>query len=259
MTTIFDHADFNERLFFPRRDTSPTPSGAVDRMIDVAGGANLHLRVYGTSLPASSRRTVLFFHGNGEVVADYDDFVPMFERAGARLAVVDYRGYGRSTGTPSLRAAIDDAAIVLDAIREDAMASTDRQLFVMGRSLGAAAAIELYARAPETVAGFILESGATDVAALVRRRGMAVPASFDDETRAKFDPLVKLPRGRHPLLVMHGDRDELIAPSEAKQAYELSGTPLEKKKLVLLEGYGHNNVSFSTVYWSELATFLSSV
>jgi pimeloyl-ACP methyl ester carboxylesterase len=130
VTTIFDMAEFNERLFFPRSDASAPPKGAVDRMIAAAeDGVAIHLRAY----PAgeNAKTTILFFHGNGEVVADYDSSVGMFERAGARLIVSDYRGYGKSTGTPTLRAAIDDAWKVLDAIRPDVGGG---KLVVMGRS-----------------------------------------------------------------------------------------------------------------------------
>ena len=99
--------------------------------------------------------TLLLFHGNGEVVADYDDQAALFAAAGANLAVMDYPGYGNERGTPTLRAIITDAL----AVYERSAAQ-----FVMGRSLGSACAAELYARvAPR---GFILESGFVDLAAL---------------------------------------------------------------------------------------------
>jgi hypothetical protein len=63
--SIFDSDEFNDRLFVPRRDASPTPPGAHDRVIDV-DGATLHVRVH----PPAGGATLLLFHGNGEVVAD---------------------------------------------------------------------------------------------------------------------------------------------------------------------------------------------
>ena len=94
----FDSEEFNERLFFPRPDVSACPAGAVDLRVPVSG-ATLHLRLHPS---ADARCTVLLFHGNGEVVADYDDYARSYARAGATLAVVDFRGYGASTGTSTL-------------------------------------------------------------------------------------------------------------------------------------------------------------
>ena len=80
--SIFDRDEFNERLFFPRTDASPAPAGAVDHMV-AGAGARLHVRIY--AAPAAAP-TLLLFHGNGEVVADYDDAAAQFARRGAALA-----------------------------------------------------------------------------------------------------------------------------------------------------------------------------
>ena len=151
------------------RDRSPGPGA----------GASLHVRIHRA---AGARSTVLLFQGNGEVVADYDDSAGLYARAGVALAVMDYRGYGASSGTPTLRSALTTARLVLEAVRrwlgERGLAGSDgapSRLVVMGRSLGSACAAELYGARPNEVAGFILESGSSDLAALVRRRGLVVP------------------------------------------------------------------------------------
>ena len=151
------------------RDRSPGPGA----------GASLHVRIHRA---AGARSTVLLFQGNGEVVADYDDSAGLYARAGVALAVMDYRGYGASSGTPTLRSALTTARLVLEAVRrwlgERGLAGSDgapSRLVVMGRSLGSACAAELYGARPNEVAGFILESGSSDLAALLRRRGLVVP------------------------------------------------------------------------------------
>jgi len=256
----FDSEEFNRRLFFSSpRATSP-PTGAVDLQVQVPG-ASLHVRIH----PAAAARWVLLlFHGNGEVVADYDDHAALFARAGAALAVMDYRGYGASTGTPTLRAALTDAPLVLEAVRRwfgerrpSTGDSPSDRLVVMGRSLGSACAAELYGTRPDGIAGFVLESGSSDLAGLVRRRGLAVPGDFSQDARRTFDPLPKLRRGNHPLLVLHGANDTMIAPAEAERAFETAGT--RKKKLVLIPGRGHNDVSFADLYWTSLAEFLATL
>ena len=241
--SVFDRDAFNSALFYPRRDTSPAPTGAVDLMIDV-GGAELHVRRHAAP---HARCTLLLFHGNGEVVADYDSAAASFAAAGAALAVADYRGYGKSTGTPTLRNAIADARPIADAIGPHV---------VMGRSLGGAAAHELYARPIASMLGVVLESAFSDVAALIRRRGIEPPALSADE-RAMFDPLVKLPLGTLPLLVLHGARDHLIAADEARTTLAKAGGA--DKQLVLVPEHGHNDVSLSDVYWRALADFIRRV
>jgi alpha-beta hydrolase superfamily lysophospholipase len=240
---VIDSDVFNEALFFPRPDTSVAPLGSVDLIVSVAG-AELHVRRHAAP---QARCTLLLFHGNGEVVADYDTAVDQFAAAGAALAVVDYRGYGQSSGTPTLRALVEDTRAVADAIGPQ---------IVMGRSLGGAAAHELYARPTASMLGVVLESAFSDLAGLVRRRGLEPPA-LSPADRATFDPLVKLPAGKLPLLVLHGARDHLIAASEAETALRVAGST--DKQLVLVPGRGHNDVSFSDVYWRALADFIARV
>lgn len=254
---MFDTREFNERLFFPRADVTPCPAGAVDLEVPVPG-AVLHVRVHPH---AEARCTVLLFHGNGEVVADYDEAASRFARCGASLAVVDYRGYGASTGTPTLRSAIKDAPLVLAAVsawlEQHGAGMAQARIIVMGRSLGSACAAELYGARPANVVGFILESGSSDLAELVRRRGLPVPPEIPSDLREIFDPLPKLRRGDQPLLVLHGANDELIAPEEAERAFEAAGT--SKKRLVFLPGYGHNDLSLAPAYWRAIGELVATL
>jgi pimeloyl-ACP methyl ester carboxylesterase len=243
---VFDSDEFNDALFYPRRDWAPPPAGAVD--LDVEGEATLHLRWHGPEgLP-----TLLLFHGNGEVVSDYDDVAEMFASAGARLAVVDYRGYGRSAGTPTLRAAIADATRTLATM----LAAAGGPVVVMGRSLGSACAAELYGAMPEGVVGFVYESGFVDLAGLIRRRGMEAPRQIDAADLAVFDPVPKLARGTRPFLVLHGAEDALIPAQEAEKAFAAAGT--KDKELVLVPDRGHNDLMASRIYWDALRGFLAS-
>ncbi len=243
-----DASAFNERLFFPRRDATKTPAGALDLDVPVPG-ARLHLRWHRAE---AARATVLLFHGNSEVVSDYDDAAVSFARVGCALAVVDYRGYGRSSGTPSLRGIIEDAPLVLDRLRDHQPGA----VIVMGRSLGSACAAELYGRSPASVEGFILESGFVDLDALVARRGRP-PVKLSARELSVFDPLPKLARGGKPLLVLHGALDDLIAPAEADIAFANAGA--KEKSLVFVEGRGHNDLSESPRYWEAIERFATTL
>ena len=247
--SLFDEPAFSERLFFPRADASEPPAGAIDDFI-ARPDASLHVRWYAGH---DNARTLLLFHGNGEVVADYDDSADHFDRVGLRLAVVDFRGYGQSTGTPTLRTMISDAVAVTAAVREMA----GGPIIVMGRSVGSACAAEIYARALPSVAGVVIESGSADLAALVRRRGMTPPPAFTAEDLAAFDPVGKLRRGSQPLLVLHGADDTMIGAHEAQITHDAAGT--RDKQLVLVPQRGHNDLSISPIYWDALRMFASSL
>ena len=249
MASVFDLPEFNRALFFPRADTTPAPRGARDQVVDVPG-AQLHVRWHAAP---SARATLLLFHGNGEVVADYDEAAPRFAAAGLALVVADYRGYGQSTGEPTLRTMIADARAITVAVAE----ASALPVVVMGRSLGGAAAHELYAAPPARVIAVILESALFSLRALIERRGLVPPTTFSADERAMFDPATKLARGTLPLLVLHGERDTLIVPDEARRALAAAGGA--DKQLVEIPGRGHNDVSFAEAYWQAIAAFVARV
>ncbi|MDQ3031264.1 MAG: lysophospholipase [Myxococcota bacterium] len=242
--TLLDREDFVGRLFYPRADTGTTPAGASDHAIEV-DGATLQLRVHGGRL-GERAPVVLLFHGNGEIVADWDATAPRFASLGLRFAVVDYRGYGRSTGIPTMQRLLDDAHVVLASVR----AMTDGPLFVMGRSLGSAAAWEV--AADGGIAGLIVDSGFADVDAFAQRRGVD-PASVTDEERAGLDPLPKIAAVEIPVLMLHGEEDTLISIDEAERARAAS----RSARLVRLAGRGHNDLWRDPAYWPALAEFLT--
>jgi alpha-beta hydrolase superfamily lysophospholipase len=252
--SILDHPVIARTIFFPRPDFSPPPLGARDVMLEVEPGVHLHARVHGAPDAAA---VVVLFHGNGEVVSDYDAAAPRFAQAGGALAVVDFRGYGRSEGEPGLRHLVGDARpAVEELLRHLTQAGEVRPVVVMGRSLGSACAVEVACAVPPLVAGVVFESGFSDLAGVARRRGVAVESVAEEDLEV-LGPLRKLARIRTPLLVLHGAEDTLIAPEEGRAAFEASGA--EDKRLVLIPGRGHNTVSHHLLYWEELAAFLRHV
>jgi pimeloyl-ACP methyl ester carboxylesterase len=146
-TDLLDHPLISQRYLFPR---SARPRSRLD--VD-AGEASLACALHRS---ASEGRTVVHFHGNGEVVADWQDGFPeVIGRMGWDLLLAEYRGYGASTGKPQLGRMLDDVAAVLRA------AGRPETLVVFGRSVGSLFALEAVARCP-TVAGLVLESAIAD-------------------------------------------------------------------------------------------------
>ena len=248
--SIFDSREFNQNLFFPREDFSPTPVGAEDHFITVEPGVKVHARSYPAPVACLG---LLYFHGNGEIVADYNNIAEFYAALGAELTVCDYRGYGQSDGSPSLRTVLADAHVVFNYFKDKLKVPT----VVMGRSLGSAPAIELCAH-HQGIAALVIESGYADPIPLVERRGLVV-SHITPEESALFNNSQKIAKVTCPTLVMHGEDDFLISAQEAQLNYEQAGS--QKKYLEILEGVGHNDMMMAADggYFSSLMQFFQKI
>jgi uncharacterized protein len=115
----YSHLDRPEvlmRLFHARPEygTLEKPANAVDLLIPVGEDVVVGGRFHMGAKPAPN---VLFFHGNGEIVADYDEMGPLYNRMGMNFLPVDYRGYGRSTGRPTISTMMKDCHEIFDFAR----------------------------------------------------------------------------------------------------------------------------------------------
>lgn len=242
MTNI-DYAELDQLamavpLFYPQPDRSAPPPGATDLLLEVAPGVSLGARHYVVD-PASP--TILYFHGNGEVVGDHDDTAPLYHQIGLNLFVVDYRGYGRSGGRPSFATLFADAHPVAEqfhAILDQRGMAAPR--FLMGRSLGGYPSLELAARRPAGFRGLILESAAANLRRLLPRFAMPVAPALIEPILAAHE--AKIASITLPTLMIHGERDELIPLSHATGIHELLKS--EDRSLVVIPGAGHNDLLF---------------
>ncbi|MFQ5450448.1 MAG: alpha/beta hydrolase [Nitrospinaceae bacterium] len=252
MPSLFDSSEFNENLFFPRQDPSPVPGDSEEIYIEVEPRVRIHARRYPTG-PA--RFSLLYFHGNGEIVSDYNELNPYFAILGAEMTVCDYRGYGKSEGTPTLRNLLKDAHTIYRTLYDQGKL-LDR-VCLMGRSLGSAAAIELCSVHRE-ISGCVIESGYADPVPLVERRGLKMAAATPEED-ALFNNSLKIKQVTCPVLILHGEDDFLISPKEAELNYRKAGSAI--KYLEILEGVGHNDMMMAREngYFSSLKYFFDTI
>ena len=249
MCSIFDSQSFNANLFFPRQDTALTPRNCDDIQVEIEPDIMIHVRRHPST---EARFSLLFFHGNGEIVSDYNNLAEHFNAMGAELIVADFRGYGRSTGFPTLRNSLEDAHKVFDHLKS--IGKFKEKVCIMGRSLGSAPTLELCANRSD-VAACILESGYADPIPLVERRGLKIDKTTPEED-ALFNNSEKIRLVKCPLLIMHGADDFLISPHEAKLNYDNAGS--KKKHLEILEGVGHNDMMMSSSYFTTLKQFFDT-
>jgi pimeloyl-ACP methyl ester carboxylesterase len=189
---------------------------------------------------AKSGPSLLFFHGNGEIAADYDEMAGIYGRSGINFLPVDYRGYGRSTGTPTIAAMMSDCHVVLGFVREWlSHHGYSGAIFVMGRSLGSASALELAAAHADTIDGLIIESGLAFTLPLLRLLGTDTDSLGLTEERG-FRNLEKISTFRKPCLVIHAERDHLIPCSDGERLYETC--PSRTKELLTIPGADHNTI-----------------
>ena len=233
--SLLDRAGVATQIFYPRADPGPPPVGASDHEIEVAPGVAIAARFYAAG---ESHPTVLYFHGNGEVVSDHDGIAHFYHEVGLNLLVAEFRGYGKSGGRPAVAALVSDAIPAVEyATALLAEGGYDPRMFVMGRSLGSQPALEVAARASAHVRGLIIESGAASIRRLVDRFGLA-----DDGEAAALAVAheAKIRSIRLPALLIHGEADDLMPLEQAAGLYDLlEGT---RRELVVIPGAGHNDI-----------------
>ncbi len=231
-------------LFYPRRDFTEPSAGAKDIMVPVSDDAVVHCRLYGASGMADAP-CLLYFHGNGEVVSDYDYVSPYFLRTGIRIAVADYRGYGKSTGRPSFKSVVSDAPKILDAVRDELEHGNDNpsssaNLWVMGRSLGSISALELAETRSESLRGMVVESGFINIVKLIHHLGLYYPGSPADLAELEQKAYEKAARITIPALLIHGERDSLVPLEQGEELYHALGS--KEKKLFTIPLADHNDI-----------------
>ena len=234
--SIIEGTEAAYRGFFPRQEPAYTPSGAFDFMVPVADGVQVGCRFYPSEPAAPS---ILYFHGNGEIVSDYDDVAPLYTGVGISLAVADYRGYGFSTGMPSFPTMLSDAHQVLHTCQELLkQRGFTGPLFIMGRSMGCHSAVELAAHHPDAFKGLITESGSTSAARMVGYLESAGRSAEAAELQRRHTD--KLRAIALPVLVLHGEWDELIPLERAVEFFNTLTT--EEKRMEIIPGAGHNDI-----------------
>ncbi len=221
--------------------------GAADVWLRASDGVRLNAWWFA---PREARLATLFLHGNAGNVTHRAGHIQEITAAGSALLVLDYRGYGRSEGRPSEKGLYADA----EAAYQHLLTTGYRpeQIVLHGESLGSAVAVDLAARRP--CGGVVLEApftSARDVAARVLPvLGPLLIWSYNSKE--------KIERVRAPLLIMHGDRDEVIPFDLGRALFERAREP---KTFWAVPGAGHNDIvpAAGAAYRERLRSFYQSL
>ncbi len=193
---------------------------------------------------------ILFLHGNAQELYSWSPVRMDLESTGCRLLLIDYHGYGKSGGEPH------EAGLYLDGKAAmgwlEGKGVEDSEIIVFGKSLGGGVACDI--AQGSRLKALILESTFTSLARAARKLFPFFPPGVP--LGEKYDSIGKIKRVRCPVMVIHGDEDELIPVGEGMDLYDAAPEP---KELYLVRGAGHNDVSMvaGPNYARRITTFLN--
>jgi fermentation-respiration switch protein FrsA (DUF1100 family) len=241
----------------PGRALDATPGDIGLAYEDVHIATSDGERLHGWYVPAAAARGVLlFFHGNAGNISHRLESIAIFNRLGLDVLIVDYRGYGQSTGKPGEKGTYRDAQAAWAYLLEERGLAPGRTV-VFGRSLGGAVGAWLASQLPgdEAPAAVIIESSFSSGADMARRLYPIFPARL--LTRLEYPVVEYVARLRSPVLVVHSRDDEIIPFPMGRAIYEAAPAPKS-----FLELRGDHNAGFwisREAYTAGLDGFLDSV
>lgn len=242
-------------IFFPEPLIGATPQSVGLAFEDVYVTTSDGVRINGWYVPAAgSTMTLLWFHGNAGNLSDrVHQLRVLHDRLGVNIFMIDYREYGRSEGEVSEAGTYLDAEASVAYLRHRPDSSGSRIVYY-GQSLGSAVAVELARRAPPD--GLILEAPMLSVREMARVVAPFLPVGALIST--KYDSLSKIGAVHVPLLILHGDRDEVVPYAHGKRLFAAANEP---KRFYTIAGSGHNDTYMAggEEYATALREFLLSL
>ncbi len=240
----FSHLDKPELLnylFHPRVDNSPPVSSqnVFEISIPVEKDISVHGQLYSTG---KKNPVIIFFHGNGEIVSDYADLGPIYNSIGLNFLPVDYRGYGKSSGIPTVTNMMQDCHTVFDFLL-NWLKENDYKgpVVVMGRSLGSASALELAKNRSNKIDALIIESGFAQTLPLLKILGiLSEPLGLTEENC--FRNIDKISEFSKPTLIIHAQFDHIIPFQNGVDLYDKS--PAENKNILEVKKADHNAIFY---------------
>lgn len=239
-------------IYFPTRDYRATPSDVglefEDLRIETRDGISIAAWHISHSDPKGS---IIFCHGNAGNIADRLYSVKLLHDLRYNVLIFDYRGFGRSEGSPSEAGTYEDAEAAWRHLVK-AKGESPSRVVVFGRSLGGAVAVELAHR--HRPAALVVESTFTCLADIGRIHYPLIPVSL--LLKSRYDSLSKVSAIPCPKLFLHGIEDNLIPITNARRLFDAAAPP---KEFIETPG-GHNTGGFTygTKYAARLGAFLDA-
>jgi uncharacterized protein len=239
-------------IFYPSATIERTPRQAGLDFEDVFFVTRDNVRLNGWFIPhRQARSTMVWFHGNaGNIGHRVENIKLLHDKVQINIFIFDYRGYGRSEGRVSEEGTYLDAEAALDFVRSQ-LGVEPRKIILFGRSLGAAVAAEMANRFDSQ--GLILEAPFVSIQEMARVVFPFLP--IGPLLQTQYDVREKIQKIKTPLLVLHGDRDEVIPFTQGKMVFDAAPEP---KKFFTIGGARHNDTYLvgGESYFQQLQSFI---
>ena len=244
-------------IFFPEGELVGSPRDVGLEYEDVSFVTEDGVDLHGWFVPGRSETTLLWFHGNaGNISHRLGNLALFHEALGVNVFIFDYRGYGRSGGRPTEAGTYLDAEAALEHLRSRSGREPrfEDDLILFGRSLGCAVAVEMATR--YRVRGLVLESPFTSIHAMARAAYPFLPTGvLMPLVGARYDSLAKIGAVASPLMVLHGELDEIVPMEQGVEIFEVANGP---KWFYPIPGAGHNDTyqAGGSEYLAALGRFI---
>lgn len=242
----------NAFAFYPERlsPAASAPADAQELMITSSDGEQLQALWF----DSQSDQTVLYLHGNaGHLYYRIDD-ARQIAASGVNVLLLSYRGYGKSSGSPSEQGVYLDAQAALNyLLQQRGFGAQD--VFVYGRSIGSAVAIDVAQRRP--LAGLILITPFPSGNDMARTIGLGW---LNWTLGSPFDSLSKLPDVSAPALFIHGEQDQIVPITLGRKLFDAyPGAEGSDKRFIAVAGAKHNDLSRVAApdYWYWISAFIA--
>lgn len=223
-------------LYYPEAMHDATPALLRLPFRDLRFAASDGVRLHAWFLPApDARGSVVVAHGNAGNISHRLFLVKPLQSLGLNVLLFDYRGYGKSEGTPGEEGLYRDAEAAAEALAREPEAA-GKPVVYYGESLGGAVVTELAVR--RAPAALVLQSSFTSLPDMAAAAFPWLPARW--MVTARYASIEKVPRLACPVLVVHGERDSLVPFEMGRRLFE--AVVHGRKALHRIPGADHNDV-----------------
>lgn len=208
--------------------------------LNTSDGAQLNALQFHAENPLG---LILYFHGNAGDLSRWGEIVLPFTDLGYDVLVMDYRGYGKSTGKLSEKVLYADAQLFYDYALNDYL---EKDIIIYGRSLGASIATHLASN--NNPKKLVLETPFHSLLETAQERFPFLPAK--QLLRYRMPSFEYMQKVKMPVSVFHGTKDNVISYASGKKLFE--SIPHDDKSMYTIENGGHNNLSDFEAYWEGI-------
>lgn len=238
--------------FYPRNPPKMRPDleqiNATELFIPSSDNMSLHAFFFPSD---KSDEIILFLHGNSGNVYCRMDIVSALRDTGINVLLIDYRGFGLSTGSPTETGLYEDSAAAFSFIT-DQLGYDSEKIFILGRSIGSAAAI--YVASGRDIGGLVLISPLASGKDVMNKSWLwflswMAGSSFDNQHMVQDVTA--------PALIIHGSKDRVVKIASGRKLY--NSMPMTNKQFVEIKGAGHNNMMnrFEERLWQVVSEFVA--